>query len=919
MATYTVLVFLASVVCLQATEETDVLAQLTVLANETVKIPCDLSTRGLADVALIVLWYRGASPAPFYSYDLRQTGGRHWSDETVFGQRAQFDLKLTPPSLRVSPVRPSDQDTYRCRVDYEHGPSKTSTVHLAVIVPPSPAVVTDESGSVVAGTAGPYLEGGRVILTCKTIGGRPSPTLVWLRDGRLVEDSYTVDHRGQVRNLLHLDNLSRQFLDATFTCRATNNNITQPLDTSVTINMTLAPLTISLLKVAGSQDYVSAGVTEELECTSAGSRPEPTMSWWRDSRRITNPSVQVRLVNKTVSTLRIVAQPSDHGVVYTCRVENPLLPTSVLEESYKLNVHYVPQVDLVMGMGIIPKSVKEGSDVFFECHVKSNPKFYKITWIHEPDKMMRMMPQSQCNGVQGSEGCVGGAFPQGAVIHHNVSAGIIVSNQSLVLQKVGRERAGRYFCRATNLHGEGVSTPITITIMYTPVCSPGQQREYQVAHHETANITCRVDAVPDNVTFTWKFNSSGSLLELGEGRAASWGTTSVLAYTPASPGDYGLLLCTATNSIGTQHLPCVINVTAAKPPDLLEECVIRNQTTHSVFVTCKGVPTELPRKFTMEVRNSEDLQLVTKVTNSTPHFVASGLDPGTAYTLHVAVHSPMGASTPIKLQAFTVKTAEKRMGISEPEEEVLAVSPLVAILAGGSVAVVITLVVIIGIAIKRCPRRRPPAGDASYAVGSHVSDTSPKETVSTFSRPSPASEERNPDLIPQKEGKGKCDYQLEELRVPSCQVVGGVSSCHQMSHGAPGPITVTVPVAGGVVTTCHQSQDWDAYYQHQLHHHHHHRHHHHHQTPAPPPPPSIASFPHPPCEVMGAPPLSLPEGILPPPNYSMQPPVSGAAYTTPAHFLGGGEVSSSPHLDPHAHIRDHTDYDGGSFRHESSV
>lgn len=63
-----------------------------------------------------------------------------------------------------------------------------------------------------------------------------------------------------------------------------------------------------------------------------------------------------------------------------------------------------------------------------------------------------------------------------------------------------------------------------------------------------------------------------------------------------------------------------------------------------------------------QVRNSEDLQLVKKVTNSTPHFVATQLDPGTAYTLHVAVHSPMGASTPIKLQAFTVKTAEKRMG-----------------------------------------------------------------------------------------------------------------------------------------------------------------------------------------------------------------------------------------------------------------
>lgn len=95
------------------------------------------------------------------------------------------------------------------------------------------------------------------------------------------------------------------------------------------------------------------------------------------------------------------------------------------------------------------------------------------------------------------------------------------------------------------------------------MCSPGQELEYQVAHHDTANITCKVDAVPDNVTFTWRFNSSGSLLELGEGRAASWGTTSVLPYTPASPGDYGLLLCTAKNAIGTQHMPCVINVTAA--------------------------------------------------------------------------------------------------------------------------------------------------------------------------------------------------------------------------------------------------------------------------------------------------------------------------------------------------------------------
>lgn len=56
------------------------------------------------------------------------------------------------------------------------------------------------------------------------------------------------------------------------------------------------------------------------------------------------------------------------------------------------------------------------------------------------------------------------------------------------------------------------------------------------------------------------------------------------------------------------------------------------------------------------------MTLVARVRNNTPTFVASGLTPGTAYLLRIGVKTPMGASAPIKLRAFTVKTAEKRMG-----------------------------------------------------------------------------------------------------------------------------------------------------------------------------------------------------------------------------------------------------------------
>ena len=71
---------------------------------------------------------------PNFSYDLRQHGGGlHWSDDSVFGHRAQFESRRHPLTLSVDPVKSKDQGIYRCRVDFERGPSKTYSVKLIVI------------------------------------------------------------------------------------------------------------------------------------------------------------------------------------------------------------------------------------------------------------------------------------------------------------------------------------------------------------------------------------------------------------------------------------------------------------------------------------------------------------------------------------------------------------------------------------------------------------------------------------------------------------------------------------------------------------------------------------------------------------------------------------------------------------------
>ncbi|MPC64340.1 hypothetical protein E2C01_058453 [Portunus trituberculatus] len=53
---------------------------------------------------------------------------------------------------------------------------------------------------------------------------------------------------------------------------------------------------------------------------------------------------------------------------------------------------------------------------------------------------------------------------QGEELNHNVSAGLIQSNQSLVLQQVTRRSSGQYTCSATNLHGIGSSNAVQLSV-----------------------------------------------------------------------------------------------------------------------------------------------------------------------------------------------------------------------------------------------------------------------------------------------------------------------------------------------------------------------------------------------------------------------------------------------------------------------
>ncbi|XP_046812042.1 uncharacterized protein LOC124421224, partial [Lucilia cuprina] len=95
------------------------------------------------------------------------------------------------------------------------------------------------------------------------------------------------------------------------------------------------------------------------------------------------------------------------------------------------------------------------------------------------------------------------------------SRGIIISNQTLVLQGIPKSSHGQYFCRATNIQGSVSSNEVYLDVKYPPVCK-SDSTIIRAALKQTINITCQVDSNPlDNLNYKWHFNNSlESLIEL---------------------------------------------------------------------------------------------------------------------------------------------------------------------------------------------------------------------------------------------------------------------------------------------------------------------------------------------------------------------------------------------------------------------
>nr|XP_054926231.1 nephrin-like [Dermacentor andersoni] len=659
------------------------------LAGGEVSLPCGSSQfPGLAadDEPILVLWFREGSATPILSADARRGGGlanaKVWKDDAW---EARFTLR--PVGLVLPSVRADQQGVYVCRVDFRQAQTLNRLVRLTVIVPPRVVIIRDSRGRPLNGSV-TAIDGQSLSLLCTAPGGRPPATLSWWRESHRLEDVLVPggDGTGDAASQLAVGPLGRRDLHAQLVCRASNNNISEPLSASVVIDLILGPTSVSIV---GGTHSLEAGRPGQLRCVSSGSRPPAQISWWKGSQRLPATTTTTEAGGAidgpaSSSTLTLTPSVEDDGRQITCRAFNERLPQATVEDVATIRVLYKPQLVVRLGNRLRQSSILENHDVYLECSVAANPAVSEISWLFE-----------------------------GRDLQTNTSAGIIISNRSLVLQKVGRRARGHYHCVAANSLGQSRSEPLFLRVQFAPVCHESQKLIYGAARHEPLQasciravpvslaslqcsyamsvccdclgitkqkkrVTCDVDADPPEVTFHWHLNHS---METAIPHSMQGATRSVATFIARSEADYGALSCEARNSVGPQRRPCLFSVVPAGPPEPPGLCALANQTEEAFQVRCiEGHHGGLPQHFVLEIHDSGG-RFRGNVTSPVPYFEVSDLPSGSEFVLVVYAANGKGRSPPVLLTAATLPAAAESLLHQGPDASwQIKFSPVLAVL-----------------------------------------------------------------------------------------------------------------------------------------------------------------------------------------------------------------------------------------------
>ncbi|XP_077985271.1 fibroblast growth factor receptor 2-like [Glandiceps talaboti] len=294
---------------------------------------------------------------------------------------------LTGGSLVIHNIVRDDDGQYRCVSDNGYGTAATSNpATLTVNYPPGEPTCT-RSPSPHSGTPSYYLINTGVTLTCQATDGKPTATVQWYKNEESSPLSSTQSVNGNTIERTYDFSVGKSDNTATYTCKATNTGLPNPLECELTLTVYFPPTSVT---ISGPSSDIKEDQTLTLTCTTRSSNPTAEISWYKngspwssgngESTNTVQDSNGEHNGKERTQELDIILKPSHNGARYQCKARNSYYSTNEVQSGIKeLTVYYTPYV--VNATENSRSAANEGDPALLICEVNCNPaatfKWYK--------------------------------------------------------------------------------------------------------------------------------------------------------------------------------------------------------------------------------------------------------------------------------------------------------------------------------------------------------------------------------------------------------------------------------------------------------------------------------------------------------------------------------------------------------------
>ncbi|XP_045438469.1 nephrin isoform X4 [Pipistrellus kuhlii] len=384
-------------------------------------------------------------------------------------------------SMLVMVIRPEDHGV-RLSCEAHNSVSKEIQergITLQVTFPPSAVTILGSASQ---------SENKNVTLSCITKSSRPRVLLRWWLGWRQLLPTEETVMDGLHGGHISMSNLTllvrREDNGLTLTCEAFSEAFAkETFKKSLTLNVKY-PAQKLWIEGPPEGQALRAGTRVKLVCLAIGGNPDPSLTWYKDSRTVTEPRppqeprrVQLGNVEKSGSTfsreLVLVTGPSDNQAKFTCKAGQ-------LSASTQLVVQFPPTNLTILANA---SELRPGDALNLTCvSVSSNPPV-NLSWDKEGEKLEGVISSLRNAPFKGS-----------------------AAARSILLRMSSGDHGHRMTCRAHSIQlRETLSTFYRLNVLYPPEFLGEQVLVVTAVEQGQALLPVLVSANPAPEAFNWTF------------------------------------------------------------------------------------------------------------------------------------------------------------------------------------------------------------------------------------------------------------------------------------------------------------------------------------------------------------------------------------------------------------------------------